>query len=187
MKGQIVLLQSFSSRVNFLTSQSRPQTSSPGAPGAPGSQAAAEMWWLSLVSASKRAPPWHHPGHSYSRDVTPGSGAANDAVISQLTQRSGERRDDLDLRGDAWQMSARRQPPRGMISRTNDRQRRRVPGPPAQSVDIQDVLHEHKGRVTQILQQRSRRVSPGRVRQPEVSHDPRLEMWRSVFDFRSLL
>lgn len=43
MKGQIVLLQSISTRVNFLTSQSRLQMRSQGAPGAPGSQAAAEM------------------------------------------------------------------------------------------------------------------------------------------------
>lgn len=61
-----------------------------------------------------------------------------------------------------------------MISRTNDsavtdRWRRRAPEPPAQSVNIQDLLHEHKGTVTQILQQRSVWVSPLPIRQAEAS------------------
>lgn len=67
------------------------------------------------------------------------------------------------------------------------KEKSRAPEPPAQSVNIQDVLHEHKGTVTQILQQRSVRLSPGPIGQPEVSDDPCFEIWRSVFDFRSLL
>lgn len=101
MKGQIVLLREISTRVNCLTAQSRLQMSSLGAPGAPGSQTAAEMRWVNLVSASKRAPPWDDRGHSYSGDVTRGSGGANSVIIWQLAQHSNELRDDLDLHGDA--------------------------------------------------------------------------------------